>query len=358
MLGPHMLTLSTARACHPANSARRRAAGADARYDLRVITGWTFSADQSARPLESIDALGEALARADGVTWVDLEAPDDEELHALGAVLNLSPEALEDCRVGEQRPRIDEFDDYLFLVLYGMLGLESEEYAPRKLAAFVGERFLATIHREPLVTIKTVNERCGRHPSKTLANGVDVVLYHIIDGMIDKYLLVSERHEERLEDLEERSLASEFDADILADAGELRRTLIELRRLAVAQRELITPLARGQFGHVSDTLEQRFQHVVDHLSQVIDVTDGVRERLNAVRDNYHASLASRTNEAMQRLTIVATVMLPMSVIAGVYGMNVPLWPVGDSPSGFWVVIGLMVLVSGGLMAYFRRKRWV
>lgn len=291
--------------------------------------------------------------------WVDFEKPAEADLGALRDLMGLDQASLEDCLHGEQRPRIDEFDDYIFIVLYGLVGLDNpSEFDPRKLAAFCGTRFLITVHREPLRTVRTVLERCGRNAAGALAKGVDSILYSIIDGMVDKYVVVADRYEGELEQLEEKSLDPTVDEQILADSGTVRRDLLHLRSLATSQRELLTPVAKGEYDYVSDSLEQQFSHVRDHLSQVIDLVDALRERLNGIRDNYHTALADRTNVIMKTLTIFATIMLPLTFIAGLYGMNLPLWPPPEHPLSFWGVLVAMVAVAAVLLAYFRRKRWL
>lgn len=299
------------------------------------------------------------FSQQDSAIWIDLEAPTEAELHELREMVDLNADAIEDCVHGEQRPRVDEYDDYFFLLLYGLLGAEGQtNIAPRKLAAFLGPRFLITAHTQQLRTVTAMRDRCARNSSKALVDGVDGILYRIIDGMVDKYLLVADQYELRLQALEDRSLEETADDELIPDVNDLRRELLEMRRFAASQRELVTPLASGEFDHISESLETRFRHVADHLAQVLDVVDSMRERLNGVRDNYHTALADRTNSAMKTLTTVATIMLPMSLIAGIYGMNVPIWPAGDDPRNFWVVLGVMAVLGGGLALFFRRMRWL
>jgi magnesium transporter len=324
-----------------------------------MISGLATHANGSIALIDTLEAARHALSQKESVVWVDLEAPTEAELHGLGETANLSAEALEDCVHGEQRPRVDEYDDHFFMLLYGLLGAEGQtDVTPRKLAAFLGPRFLITAHTQQLRTIAAMRDRCARNSSKALSDGVDGILYRIIDGMVDKYLLVADQYELLLQKLEDRSLEETADDELIPDVNSLRRKLLELRRLAVSQRELVAPLAGGEFDHISDSLEARFRHVADHLAQVIDVVDSMRERLNGVRDNYHTALADRTNAAMKTLTTVATIMLPMSLVAGIYGMNVPIWPEGNDPRYFWALVGFMALLGGGLAVLFRRMRWL
>ena len=324
-----------------------------------MFTAFARFRDDSVQGLPSIDALADAWSRDDTVVWVDLEDPAEEELRALDRVIPVDEAALEDCVHGEQRPRIDEYDDYVFVVLYGAIGAEADPgLQPRKLAAFCGRRFLITVHREPLRTIRTIRERCSRHPASVLANGVDVLLYQIIDMMVDNFVDLADRCESRLEELEDASLAPGVDESILEGVLNLRRELLEIRRVAASQRGLLTPLAEGEFDYVSETLGQRFSHVRDHLIKVVELIDGLRERLSGVRDNYHTAVANRTNEVMKTLTVFAAVLLPLSVVTGIYGMNLPVWPPADHPFSFWGVLVLIIVMGGGLLAYFRTRKWL
>ena len=324
-----------------------------------MIAGFVLFADGRAEAIASIEDVARASAAPEAVFWVDVEAPTEGDLHLLRELNHLDAGCIEDCLHGDQRPRIDEFDDYLFIVVYGLVGPEDpHEYDPRKLAAFCGGRFLITVHREALRTVRAVLDRCGRGTAQALEKGVDFILYNIIDGMVDKYVGVVDGYDAKLEELEEESLSPEVDGQILAECADVRHDLLRLRSLAVSQRELVTPVAKGEYDYLSESLEQRFGHVRDHLSQVIDVVDTLRERLAGVRDNYHTALANRTNAVMKTLTIFATIMLPLTFIAGLYGMNLPLWPPPDHPLSFWGVLGGMAVVAGALLYNFRRRNWL
>ena len=324
-----------------------------------MFTAFARLSDNTVKQLESVEILADMWGNGQTVVWIDLEEPTEDELRALDQVIRVDEAALEDCLSGEQRPRIDEYDEYVFIVLYGASGPERDpQFEPRKLAVFCGKRFLITVHRESVRTIKTIRERCNRHPAKVLANGVDVLLYQIIDLMIDNFVDLSDRYESRLEDLEERSLVPDVDEDILGDVLTLRREMLELRRVAASQRELLTPLADGEFDYVSDKLGQRFRHVRDHLIKAVELIDAQLERLTGVRDHYHTALASRTNDVMKTLTVFAVVLLPLSVVAGIYGMNLPVWPSPEHPSSFWIVLAAMAALGGGFLLYFKRRGWL
>ncbi len=327
-----------------------------------MISGFARLSDGTVERIESVDDLAAAWAKEDAVVWVDYLQPTEPDLRALKDVLGLDEASLEDCLYGEQRPRIDEFDTYIFLVLYGLVGLEDpDEFDPRKLAIFFGSRFLITVHQEPLRTIHTILERSNRGAGSTrggLSKGVDHLLHMIIDGMVDKYVFIADKYEAQLETLEDASLDPLADEQVLVDSAGLRRELLQLRSLAVSQRELLTPIVKSEYDYISESLEQQFKHVRDHLTQVIDLVDTLREQLHGIRDNYHTAVANRTNAIMKTLTIFATILLPLTFIAGVYGMNLPLWPPPDHPLSFWAVMGVMLVLGVSLLLYFRRKHWL
>ena len=324
-----------------------------------MLTGFARFPDSGVRELSSYEGLAEALATEETKVWADLEEPAPEELQSLGHLIGADEAALEDCLLGEQRPRIDEYEDHIFMVLYGVIGPEpAVRFEPCKLALFCGRRFLITVHRKPLRTIGTLRERCQRHPDLALANGIDALAHQIIDLMVDNFVDMADHYETRLEELEEQSLSPEVDESILEGVSDLRRELLELRRVAASQRELLTPLATGEYDYISEDLGQRFNHVRDHLIKVVELIDALRERLAGVRDNYHMALTDRTNDVMRTLTVFAAVLLPLSVIASIYGMNLPVWPSPESPLSFWVVVCAMAALGGGFLWYFKRRGWI
>ncbi|HRX84295.1 MAG TPA: magnesium transporter CorA family protein [Phycisphaerae bacterium] len=311
--------------------------------------------------MNSFADLARAYAVPDSIAWVDLESPTEQDLADINRIIPLDDDARVDCLEGAQRPRIDEFEDCLFLVLYGMRGTDLEDcddIHPRKLAAFFSPRFLVTIHRQVMPSVSEERERARKHPEQYLAEGPDDVLYRIVHRMVDRFMNVAEWYETAIEVLEDRSLADDVDRKLLGEASDLRSAVLEMRHLAVAQRELIRPLADGDFDYIECDLRPHFSHVADELSQVVELIDSLREQIAGVRDNYRTSIAQRTNDIMQTLTIFATIMLPMSLVAGIYGMNLPIWPSPERPASFWVVLGVMGAIAVVMLTFFRRKRWL
>ena len=324
-----------------------------------MVLGFIRYEDGLTATLETAEALETALDQEYKTVWVDLRAPSEEELVAVAGLFNLDPEAIEDCMSDEVHPRLDEFDTYLFLLLYGAIGEEEKViYAPRVLAVFMGERFIVTVHKERLRSIHTMKERCRKHPDHILDRGTDFFLFTLIDMVVDNYGLVVDLLEEELDALEDASFDPVSHTELLGGLSAMKKKALHLRRILASQRELIEPLARGEFDYISPGLEVRFRHVRDHLTLTLDLIENLRDMLNEVRNNYNAVLSNRMNNIMKTLTLFSAVLMPMGVIVGLYGMNVPLWPNPDNPATFWGLIGFMVLVAGGLFTFFYSRRWL
>lgn len=309
--------------------------------------------------LRSLSELERVWAEPGSVVWLDFEGPTREDLERIDRVIDLDDEALEDCLSEDQRPRIDEYEGYFLLVAYGVIVPEGEDdVEPRKLAVFRGERFLITVHRQPSRSVAGLKQRGDKNALAMLSQGLDQMLYRMIDGMVDRYFLLLDDIEEDLEAYEERSFDPKANSGFLHDASVIRRRLIDVRRLAAAQHGLLGPLAEGEFDYVSEALSGSFARVQRHLQHALDRIAGLIDRLNATMHNYNSTLAKRTNEVVQTLTVLSAVVLPLSLVAGIYGMNVPIWPSGDDPVSFWKILAGMVALGAGMYAVFRAWRWV
>lgn len=323
-----------------------------------MIRGFCYAESTGLLPVDGNEA---PRPQSGGVCWLDVQADHASEIEALAREYELPAEAVEDCFEGEQRPRVDEYldGDLVFMVMYGALGEgDQNHYDPRKLSIFFTKNTLITVHSEPLRTLDAIHRRCAKRPKYMLGRGLHRLLFEVLDEMVDNYGRLVEALEDRVEHLEEDSLHENVDDSVLARATHLRRELLEFRSVAVSQRELVLPFAKGQYDHVFEGLDGDFYHVRDHLMHVVEVIDNLRELLHGVRDNYHAVLANRMNEIMKTLTIFASLFLPLTLIAGIYGMNTPLWPNVEAPATFWTIIGAMGVVVLSMFGYFRWKRWL
>lgn len=291
--------------------------------------------------------------------WLDLESPDEWTLMLLGEAFNFHPLAIEDCIHGEQRPRIDPYDNHIFMVLYGpMLNDENEFTGARELAVFCSSQYIVTIHHEPVRTLTNIKERCCRDPENVLGRGMDHLLHAIVDGMIDHYQPILDRLEHETTELEERAL-TDPQPEILSVISQSKNEILQIRRYATPLRESIGQLARGEYAFIGRNIRPYFRDVLDHLVRTIEMLDLYRDMVISAQNMYMSSLSQRTNESMKTLTTFATIMLPLTLISGIYGMNFEkLWPPADHPYGFWIVIVAMFVTATALLYWFRKAHWL
>jgi magnesium transporter len=323
------------------------------------VRGWTWKPGENCQPFRQWSQVREAWSDCRSCLWIDLERPQPEDLEALDSIVDLDDEAIEDCLDGPERPRIDEYEHYLAIFFYGVLSVdEAGQFSPQKIVVFCGERFLVTVHPEAMISVTSLHDHCHRHKASMVDRGVDLLLYRLIDRLVDNYLALLDRFDERVVNLESASFEPTDDDSVLPAVAQMRNELMELRRLASAQVTLVAPLARGEFDYVSENLGREFRHVQEHLAHTLDRVEGLRERLSGVLLNYHSTLTKRTNDIVRVLTVFAAVMLPLSLIAGIYGMNLPVWPPGGRPLSFWAVLTFMATLGAGLVWFFRTRKWL
>lgn len=291
--------------------------------------------------------------------WVDVEEPDEWTLMLLGEAFTFHPLAIEDCLHGEQRPRIDPYENHIFMVVYGpMLNDKDEFTGARELAIFCSAQYIVTIHHQPLRSIASMRDRCCRDPENVLGRGMDHLLHGIVDGVIDGYQPILDRLESEATQLEDTALTDPRD-DLLTRISDIKSETLQIRRYLIPLRESIGQLARGEYAFIGKNIRPYFRDVLDHLVRTGEMLDLYRDQVISARDIYMSALSQKTNEVMKTLTIFSTIMLPLTLISGIYGMNFEkLWPPTDSPVGFWIVVGIMAMIASGLLAWFRRMHWL
>lgn len=314
------------------------------------------SEDVEATSIQDVSALFE---REEVRFWIDVESPERNELESLAAALRVDGEAVDDALAGEQRSRVDDYDDYAFVVTYSMLGETGrDDYSLRKLSIICGARFIMTVHSKGIGAIDSMRRRAEKNARGVMANGPGGVLYSILDQIVDNYLLFIDSIETEVDRLEDLSLHRGCTDAVLIEASTLRRNLADLRHLAVAQDQLINAVVSDDFPFMDKSLAFHFGHVRQHLMIVVEFTDKLRDRLHGVRDNYSFVLAHRTNEIMRVLTVFASILLPLSLLTSIYGMNVAMWPTPNEPYGIWIVLLVMLGLAGVLFGFFKRKNWL
>lgn len=302
-------------------------------------------------------AMKQALESKKGVLWVDLEAPTPEEVGVLGpAVFDFHPLAIEDCLHAQSRPKVDDYDEYIYLVFHAWKK-DGERVCTEEVDFFLGKNYIVSHHMEPRASRSLLAERCVKDPKLVLGHGADMLLHQILDLMVDKYTIVVDSLDERVDALELEILESSTEAT-LKKILDLKKDLQELFRMIRHQRDVMSSLCRE--GHPNLTKKARtfLRDVYDHVVRVHDTVEGLRDEVAGARDAYLAIVSNRVNSVMKGLSLVATIILPLTFVTGIYGMNFHRMPLIDDPHGFWVTCSLMVALGAAMYAWFRAKGWV
>jgi magnesium transporter len=304
------------------------------------------------------DELPALLARPDARIWVDVSAPiGDAENAIVRDIFKFHPLAIEDCFEQRAHPKIDEYDRYLYLITHGLSASATAESAePVELDAFLGSNFLVTHHADTSRSVAAVMEQVTR-TGILLSHGPTAVLHAILDRQVDGLELVLDNIEARIETMEDAVFARPRNAQI-ASLLSVKRNILELRRWTGKQRDVVLRLGRREFALISAEDALLFRDVHDHLVRINDLLEGFRDMLTSIQEAYLSVVSNRTNDIMRFLTLFSTVMLPLTVVTGIYGMNFDHMPELHSLHGYPMVLVLMLVIAGSMLLYFRHRGWL
>ncbi|MBW3661172.1 MAG: magnesium/cobalt transporter CorA [Gemmatimonadetes bacterium] len=324
-----------------------------------MVTILRFHPDRPPELASAFDPAAWPPAEGDSV-WIDLEGPDTEELALLEDPFRFHPLAIEDCLTPEHQPKIEDFDAYLFLIFRGIdFGANgAQEFQTLKLAAFLGPSWVVTYHRAPMRSVRTVREKYTHGDTAGLAaRGMDHLLYEILDHMIEYYFPVIEAIEEEIDAIEEELFRDPGD-DVLDRILTAKRKTVEIKRAIAPHRDVFGRISRNEFPEVDAQTAVFYRDLYDSTFRLTEIADSYRDLLNGLFDGYLSVTSQRLNEVMKILTIFATIMLPLTFIAGVYGMNFEYMPELGWRYGYFVVWGVMLTVAIGMLWFFRRRGWL
>jgi magnesium transporter len=305
------------------------------------------------------DAVERAwLDATSGVTfWLDLSAPGDDEFRLLSDVFKFHPLSIDDARSSLQFPKVEPYPGYLYLVLHGIDAEESaRRFSTRDVDFFLGRNYLVTVHDGGSRSISRLRDVCNQH-ARVLSEGPVALLHRIIDTMVDNYRPVAEALEDRIEKLEEHAMAGR--TQMVQQVLKVKRELATMRRVLIPQRDAVGRLARREFPAISDEMAFRFRDVFDHLVRLSEEAILFQDRMTGVLEVNLASVSNRLNQIMKVLTVMSTIFLPLTVLTGMWGMNIqlPHFPGGDGVQFLWVG-GIMAGISLAMLWLFRFNKWI
>jgi magnesium transporter len=308
---------------------------------------------------ELVDRLDPAwlLPDSGAVVWADVAEPSAEDAAVLTERFRFHELAVEAAVQRETHPKVESYGDHLYLVLHGINFQAAEHtFETHETDFFLGPSYLVTIHDGQRRSIAHTAELCGR-TGHILAEGPVALLHRIIDTMVDHYRPEVDELEERLDEIE-KQVIEEPHASLTADILAIKRDITSLRRIVVPQRDVVGRLARREFEIIGQEMAYRFRDVYDQFARMADDAIVFQDRVTGVLDAHLASVSNRLADVSKVLAVIATLFGPMTVITGLFGMNVPLPTLAGSPEyQFWEIIGLMALSSLGLFLWFRKAGW-
>ncbi|NIM49621.1 MAG: magnesium/cobalt transporter CorA [Gemmatimonadales bacterium] len=289
------------------------------------------------------------------VVWVNVDGlGDTNTVQALGEMFQIHPLALEDVFNIRHRPKLEEYDDQLF-IMTRMASL-GERFEHEQLSMFIGLGYVLTLQERPGDCLQPVRARLREKRGHLRHRGVDYLAYAILDAVVDSYFPVLEEYSERLEALQEEILTHPA-SDTIARVQAARHDLLALRRSVWPQREFLSALAREETPLITERTQLYLRDAYDHAVRIVDLLDTYREIANGLSDLYLSSVSNRMNDVMKVLTIIATIFIPLTFMAGIYGMNFAHMPELQWKLGYPVLLVIMLLLGVGLLALFRRKGW-
>jgi magnesium transporter len=299
----------------------------------------------------------ELANRTGKVNWVNVDGVHDVALlEKIGASFGLHPLVIEDIANTDQRPKVEDFGDYLYIVIrmfdHAENGISSEQ-----MSLILGRDFVLSFQEAEGDVFDSVRQRIRSGKGKIRKEGPDYLAYALIDAIVDDYFSLLEKTGEEIELMEER-LVTDPNPRVLQDIHHLKIQMILLRKSVWPLREVVASLEKDETKLIRPGTKTYLRDVYDHTIHVIDTVETFRDMVSGMLDIYLSSVSNRLNEIMKFLTIITTIFIPLSFIAGVYGMNFRHMPELALPEAYPAVLGLMALVGLTMVLYFRKKKWI
>ena len=325
-------------------------------------------------PTENLPQLPEALKNPHAVYWIDLEnATAEEEQAIFERAFPIHPLTLEDITKPRREPetlphfpKVEEFSDYLFVVVNPLDRLPSDgpddghdQDRPRvrQLSAVITHSMLITHHYVPLASIQRLRDFLAKHPEQ-VERGPDYLFHVVLDSMVDEYAPALDRISDRLDETEDQVFGQPT-RQMLADMLQLKRDIVAIRKTLILEREVLARLIRGEFKLIEQREMAYYRNVYDHLVRYAELIETAREMVSDLMQTHLAAVSNKLNEVMKTLTMISTIVLPMSLIAGVYGMNFKGWfPELDWYYGYPFALGLMALAGISGYLFFKWRKWI
>ena len=301
----------------------------------------------------SREAATDLLSRRDANLWLHFDTPTEEELDFLKENFAIHHLTIEDIVNQNQRPKIEPFENYVYLAIHPLRREAKWEIEPSELDLLLGRGWIVSVHYGPLPGLIDNSQLHERIPA-ALGRGADFLLYTLVDLVVDSYFPIMDDVEDKIDSLEDRLLLRAHPGDMNRLLS-LKRSIVHIRRAVTPQREVLNQLTRHDFPFVRPENLVYFRDVYDHLIRIAEELDSLRDILSSVLEIHLASTSNQLNATMKRLTAYGTIFVVITAIAGIYGMNFKFMPELEWRYGYFVVLGVMAAISLGLYFYFKKR---
>lgn len=301
--------------------------------------------------------ISEIIKRKDQFVWLDMQDPQEQDITLLRDEFHFHPLAIEDATRAHERPKIDSYDGYYFLVFYAIhYDAANQRLHTHAMNLFVGVNYLVSVHQGAIPALEETIRRWQRNEEE-FGNDAGVLLYQLFDTIVDDYFPVIDQLAERVEDIEEQ-IFERFREEALQEVFGLKRDLLHVRRVVAPERDVLNILIRREVPIFERGTILYLQDVYDHIVRITDSIDTYRDLLSSALDAFLSVQSNRLNQIVKVLTIASIVLMSDALIAGIYGMNFEFMPELHWAFGYPWALGLMVVISVGLVAFFRWRKWL
>lgn len=295
------------------------------------------------------------------LTWVNIEKPGPADIEYLRANYDFHPLDLEDCLSKIQRPKIDEYDEYLFLVLhFPVYNKRARVTTPSEVDIFIGEGYVITLHNGDLRPLNQMFKQCLKDEKARadfMGRSSGYLLYQIIDKLVDYCFPILNKIGSNLEEVED-NIFSETAQETVRELSIIRRDIIAFRRIVKPQIPIMASLEHRERPFLKEELEVYWGNISDHINKIMDMLEDLREVVDSLSYTNDSLVSHRTNETIKVLTIISTIMLPLAVISGIYGMNLQVLPFADSEYSFAATMAMMFATVAAMLGFFRYRKLI
>jgi magnesium transporter len=313
------------------------------------------AADKSLKFDLSQKEIATSLEEKNCYLWLDVENPSENEIDLLAKIFRFHSLTIEECLFPSNSPKVNQYENYLFIVLQAVGAIKEDEVETSELNIFLGRNFLVTVHREKIRSIDTNYQRCKQN-GNLKEKGADFLLYLITDVLLENYFPLIEEIERHSDKLEDEMLAYPTQ-EKLKEFFNLKRKILLLQRVVTPQRETIKALSRLNTPFIKEETKIYFRDVYEQYLRISEAVASHRDMLTNTLDIYASMISNRLNEIMKVLTAIATIAMPLTLIASLYGMNFRYMPELNWKYGYFFTLGLMAVIGTGLFVFFKKKGW-